>query len=144
MLTRKERGRRLCDQKANSVADIAAALKLTTMRKLSQQEIAVERKARRLRAAEREKAKEEGRLAKDAEEVDEGELKMWEPIMNARVKWTDILDAEFAESWPETVVHDQWVTGRMGRPLPAPRYTYVQVSEPAPVPAEGEAPPQSS
>lgn len=130
-ITRKERGRRLCNQKANSVADMAAALKLTTMRKLSEEELAVERKAWKARKTQ----KGQTTSASGKEE----ELKMWEPIMNATVKWSDILDAEFAESWPETVVHDQWITGRIGRAPAAPRYNYIQVREPAVLPADAKA-----
>lgn len=61
-LSQKARGRKLCDQKANSVADMAAALK-----------------------------------GKQAE-----------------VKWSDLLDAEFAESWPEGVVHSRLERVRNG------------------------------
>jgi hypothetical protein len=35
--------------------------------------------------------------------------------VKATVRWTDIFDAEFAESWPETVVHDKWATTRNQR-----------------------------
>lgn len=41
-----------------------------------------------------------------------------EVLVTATVRWRDILDAEFAESWPETVVHDTWVVGRNNRSLP--------------------------
>jgi hypothetical protein len=125
-ITRKARGRKLQDQKANSVADMAAALRSTTMRKLSQEEIAVERRARK------EKTKEKKARAKEAGiqyvSADEEPLQEFEPIVNATVKWTDILDAEFAESWPATVVHDRWETGRYGRKkVPKIRYELAEV-----------------
>jgi hypothetical protein len=41
-----------------------------------------------------------------------------EALVTATVRWKDILDAEFAESWPETVVHDTWIVGRNNRNLP--------------------------
>ena len=47
----------------------------------------------------------------------EAEVKK-EVLITATVKWNDLLDAEFAESWPETVVHDTWVVGRNNRELP--------------------------
>jgi hypothetical protein len=62
VLSRKERGRKLCDQKANSVADLSAALKLVTT----------------------------------------GEA---ESLGDVLIQWNDVLDAEFAESWPTGVVH---------------------------------------
>jgi hypothetical protein len=64
-LTRKARGRRLCDQKANSVADMAAVL------------MGLEKE--KLEVAER---------------------------LRVEVRWSDLLDAEFAETWSENVVHD--------------------------------------
>jgi hypothetical protein len=77
----RERGRKLCDQKANSVADMAAALKNVTARG----------------------------VVKGEEKI------MVEPVVTAKISWADILDAEFAESWPETVVHDKWEPTRNNR-----------------------------
>jgi hypothetical protein len=85
-LSRPERGRKLCDQKANSVADMAAALKNVTMREVA------------------EKSKGDGVVEK-----------VLEPVVTAKISWMDILDAEYAESWPETVVHDKWETMRNNR-----------------------------
>ena len=75
VLTRKERGRRLCDQKANSVADIAAVLGLPLP----------------------------GGNAVEAAEGAETKTAAPSQIV---VKWSDILDAEFAPTWPDGVVHD--------------------------------------
>lgn len=67
-LNRKVRQRKLCDQKANSVADMAAVLE------------------------------EVGELA-----VEKGALSQDQTI---EVRWANLLDAEFAESWSSSVVHD--------------------------------------
>jgi Transcriptional regulation of mitochondrial recombination len=80
-LRRRERGRKICDQKANSVADMSAALKNVTAR----------------------------------ENVKGEEKAVVEPVVTAKISWADILDAEFAESWPETVVHGKWETTRNNR-----------------------------
>lgn len=103
-LTRIERGRRLCDQKANSVADIAAALSAVTLkREVREVEVEVEREV-------------EG--GKKVVEKELREMKVLEPLVNATVQWNDILDAEFAAHWPKTVVHDQWVTTFNNRRAP--------------------------
>lgn len=80
-LSRKLRGRKLCDQRANSIADIAA-----TLGKVSKVEKSVGDKAE-----------------KEIEEI------------STTVRWSDILDAEYAASWPESVVHDNWETTRNNR-----------------------------
>ncbi|KFY06822.1 hypothetical protein V492_07713 [Pseudogymnoascus sp. VKM F-4246] len=80
-LSRKLRGRKLCDQRANSIADISA-----TLGKVSKVEKSVGDKAE-----------------KEIEEI------------STTVRWSDILDAEYAASWPETVVHDNWETTRNNR-----------------------------
>lgn len=49
---------------------------------------------------------------------EEGMVKETRPLVRATVRWRDILDAEFAESWPESVVHDTWVVGRNNRRVP--------------------------
>lgn len=39
------------------------------------------------------------------------------PEIVATVRWSDLLDAEFAEKWPKAVVHDLWETTRDNRGL---------------------------
>lgn len=84
-----ERGRKLCDQKANSVADMAAALAATTVRRLGTKVV--------------EKVQAEGKEKKPVKKE-----KVVEHLAKATILWKDVLDAEFAERWPETVVHDKW------------------------------------
>jgi hypothetical protein len=79
IITRKERGRKLCDQKANSVADIAAVLgKIGTP---EGEEIGL----------------------KGLEVEGDGSA----AAAQVEVKWSDLLDAQFAESWSENVIHDK-------------------------------------
>ena len=93
----KSRGRTLMNQKANSVADIAAVLK--------QQEIPPD--------WEKEERK-EMMLRKDGRPLAKrgpGSKKFREPnvtgsVEGVRIRWANILDAEFAETWPEGVLHD--------------------------------------
>ncbi|OBT63569.1 hypothetical protein VE03_07006 [Pseudogymnoascus sp. 23342-1-I1] len=80
-LSRKLRGRKLCDQRANSIADISA-----TLGKVSLVEKSVKDKTE-----------------KEVEEI------------TTTVRWSDILDAEYAASWPQSVVHDNWETTRNNR-----------------------------
>jgi hypothetical protein len=78
-ISRKDRGRKLCDQKANSVADIAAVLgKIGTP-----------------------EGEEIGLKGFEAE----GEAAAEAPYVE--VKWSDLIDAQFAETWSQNVVHDK-------------------------------------
>ena len=90
LLSKKERGRKLCDQKANSVADLAAALDI---------------------------------VKREAE------------IGEVVVSWTDIMDAEFAESWPENVSH--WHLERIAREKSAPEKA--SIATPTQTPTEANA-----
>lgn len=98
-LTRKERGRKLCNQRANTVADMAAAL------------------GKVLPAVET--TKKEGEVVvggRGSKQKESNALPL--PQIMATVKWADILDAEFAEAWPKAVVHDTWETLRNNRKMP--------------------------
>jgi hypothetical protein len=136
-LTRIERGRRLCDQKANSVADMAAALAAVTLRReVKEVEVEVERVG------------EGGKI--EVERVVKKQ-RVVEPLVRATVQWRDLLDAEFAERWPKTVVHDHWVTTFNNRKLPIMRTELREVEvvkeeagavnevEPVPEPVRNEA-----
>ena len=72
-LTRKERGRRLMDQKANSVADMAVVL---------------------------------GALGGGGEAGGEKDVEKEGKDVVVEVRWKDLLDAEYAQTWPATVIHD--------------------------------------
>ena len=82
-LGRRERGRKLMDQKANSVADMAAVLGVL--------------------GAEGEGGEGKGKRA-------EGEVKQVENVV-VEIRWKDLLDAEFARTWTDNVIHDSLENG---------------------------------
>ena len=105
MLSRKARGRKLMDQKANSVADIAHVLGSIGTAKGDGVGLAVEGK-------------------KGVWEEEEGVDKLgksivrrkWVPNPEAEkvvveVRWRDLLDAEYAETWKGNVIHDMLERG---------------------------------
>jgi hypothetical protein len=78
-ISRKERGRKICDQKANSVADIATVLgKIGTP----------EGEAIGLKGFD-------------------GEREVAAELPKVEVKWADLIDAHFAGTWSENVIHDK-------------------------------------
>jgi hypothetical protein len=78
-ISKKVRGRKICDQKANSVADIASVLGHLEVQEVS----------------------EEGK------KVGIG-LKGEGTGEKVEVLWNDLNDAEFAETWSENVEHGVW------------------------------------
>ena len=92
------------NQKANSIADMAAVLLLQS-KPLTKEE--VERKRRMMRMDGRPLAK-RGRGSKPRV-ADEASIEVdgrTGSVQGVRIKWADILDAEFAETWPEEVLHE--------------------------------------
>ena len=83
------------DQKANSVADIAAVLLQQDREPTEEEKQKAERKKRNVR-----------RLMKKGKKAGELETEEWRGTDGVMVRWANILDAEFAETWPEKVVHD--------------------------------------
>ncbi|KAI5793661.1 transcriptional regulation of mitochondrial recombination-domain-containing protein [Pyronema domesticum] len=134
--TRKERKWMIMDQKANSVADLAASLRIAieTENKKAEEE-------RRLHKIKYEKTI--ARLAAKAEaegttfvarplELEEGEVVHEGDIT---VRWRNMNDKEHAEEWPHVVSHAE--QGRADRPYVAPRVRpaeeaelVIEVSEP--------------
>lgn len=159
-MSKKQRGRKLRDQKANTVADLAAVL--GRQEELAQEwegEVQVkneEHKSRRARLDEvlkekkqlrgelaklaegtkeevkvaryRELKREKMRLMRDITAAEQGVVKPkapWEkktkqkPMISmdgVKIEWADLLDAEFAKTWPESVVHDVFAhAGNRGR-----------------------------
>ena len=102
MLSRKGRGRKIMDQKANSVADIAHVLGSIGTAKGDGVGLAVG-----------------GKKGKGVWEEEEGTGKLGQSIVRRKwvpnpdaagmvveVRWRDLLDAEFAETWKGNVIHD--------------------------------------
>jgi len=86
------------NQKANSVADMAAVLLLQS-KKPNEEEL---RKAeRKVRTDGRPLAKRGlGRQANAEVYTARGSVE------GVRIRWANVLDAEYAETWPEQVIHD--------------------------------------
>ena len=98
LLPKKKRGKVLMNQKANSVADMAAVL-LQQARAPTEEELA---KAKR-------KVRSDGRpLAKRGlgSQLSAEATSFQGSVEGVRIRWANILDAEFAETWPKAVIHD--------------------------------------
>lgn len=95
----KKRGKVLMDQKANTVADLAAVLLQQERGPTAEQ---IERSERRIKLVQRMK-RQKGANKVKKKPVPAAELGGTEGVM---VRWANILDAEFAETWPVAVVHD--------------------------------------
>jgi len=98
LLQKKARGKVLMNQKANSIADMAAVL-LQQAKPPTEEELA---------AAER-KVRTDGRpLAKRGigRQATADALRIKGSVEGVRIRWSNILDAEYAETWPKEVVHD--------------------------------------
>ena len=97
---KKKRGKVLMNQKANSIADLAAVL---WQQEQGPSERRIEQAERRIRRAESlKRVKGESNVKENP--VDVG--KELQGVEGVSVRWADLLDAEFAETWPEAVVHD--------------------------------------
>ena len=98
-ISKKQRNRKICDQKANSVADMAAVLARLDKNKVAE-------------------AKEIG-LRRTSEPT---------PV---EVSWSDMLDAEFAETWSDNVVHDQLEVMPNNRHAVTPKWVLQEQEEEA-------------
>ncbi|KAI9733459.1 MAG: hypothetical protein M1818_007207 [Claussenomyces sp. TS43310] len=110
-LSRKARGRKLRDQRANSVADMAAALASVTVRGPEGKD--GQGRSTEVAAAAPAPAGSDS-VSSEAKKEDAPDA-VAAPVV---VRWADILDAEYAESWPANVVHDRWETTRNNRKAP--------------------------
>ena len=112
-MSTKERGRVLMDQKANSVADLAAVL-------LEQEsgpgQERVERSERkRARVEQLKKRKGEAKVKKAP--IDVGK-EFGAGAEGVRVFWANLLDAEFAKTWPKGVEHGDLKVSRYTAAFP--------------------------
>ncbi|KAI9802723.1 MAG: hypothetical protein M1825_002745 [Sarcosagium campestre] len=116
LLGRKQRAKQLMDQKANSIADLAAVLKR------QQDDAAVNEAIQR----EEEKKRGENPVQEDIKPPTRPPKlrRGGKPILprfnittieGVEIRWTNILDAEFAESWPQPVVHHAGNLDKRGR-----------------------------
>jgi hypothetical protein len=98
LLPKKQRGKKLMDQKANSVADIAAVL-LQHAEPPTEEEVARAKRMVHRPNVPRAKRGHGSQIWADATE--------WKGnVEGVRISWQNLLDAEFAANWPKEVVHD--------------------------------------
>ena len=99
-LPKKKKGKVLMDQKANSVADLAAVLKIQEKGPGRER---MERFKRAKKAFDRLKSSRAKKVEGKTGPMDVGkELK---GVSGVEVFWNDVSDAEFAPTWPQEVVH---------------------------------------
>ena len=98
------------DQKANSIADMAAVLKLQKRGRSEEHDKRVEQRIRRVNLLKSRGKKKY--LRKDPQPPQEA------TVEGVTIRWTNLLDAEYAESWPEEVVHDSLATHRYTAAFP--------------------------
>ena len=111
LLGTKKRGKVLMNQKANSVADMAAVLQQQERQPTPEQ---LERAERRVRKDGRPPAKRGLGKQLSAEAYSMG------TVEGVRIRWANLLDAEFAETWPAAVVHDMLGKSRYTAAYPPP------------------------
>ena len=113
LIPKKKRGKVLMDQKANSVADLAAVLQLQEKGPSEGRILNAERRRRRVETLKRQKG--EGKVQKGPIDV----ASEMGGITGVKVRWADILDAEYAETWPEAVIHGGLESNRYTAAFPA-------------------------
>lgn len=99
LLPKKRRGKVLMDQKANSVADLAAVLQLQEIGPSEERIVNAERRRRRVETLKKQKG--EDQVKKAPVDV-ASEMRGVEGVT---VRWANGLDSGFAETWPEAVRH---------------------------------------
>ena len=118
----KERGAVLMDQKANSVADLAAVLLQDEKGPSEERARHKERSKRYWDLVNRQKVKAgKPRVRKHVN------LSLGPTVNQVRIRWADLMDAEYAEAWPQSVVHHSLERSRYTAAFPA--YEMVDMEE---------------
>lgn len=113
LLPKKRRGKVLMDQKANSVADLAAVLQLQEIGPSEERITSAERRRRRVETLKKQKGEDKVRKAPVDVASEMG------GVEGVKIRWANILDVEFAETWPEGVVHGGLEKSRYTAAFPA-------------------------
>ena len=124
LLPKKKRGIKLMDQKANSIADMAAVLGLHA-RPPKEEEI--ERTKALVNLTDRPRAKRGLRS-----HATSNALEFQGKLDGVSIWWSDLLDAEYAETWPTQVRHGPLLSVRgkpVWPPLQSMAYNEVKVEE---------------
>ena len=112
-MSKKDRGKVLMDQKANSVADLAAVLLLQESGPSEQRIVNAERRRRRVETLKKQKGEENVKKAPIDVASEMGGTE------GVKVRWADMLDMEFAEAWPDKVLHGGLEKNRYTAAFPA-------------------------
>lgn len=112
LMTRKKRAKVLMDQKANSVADLAAVLFQQEKGPSRKRQEQAERRVDRVEQLKEQKG--EGRVRKAPVDV----ASEMTGVDGVTVRWANLADAEFAETWPEGVVHQNLERSRYTAAFP--------------------------
>ena len=112
-MSKKKRGKVLMDQKANSVADLAAVLKLQDVGPSEGRILNAARRRQKVELLKRQKG--EDNVKKAPVDV-ASEMRGTEGV---KVRWADMRDLEFAEEWPMAVVHGGLEKSRYTAAFPA-------------------------
>lgn len=113
LLPKKRRGKVLMNQKANSVADLAAVLHLQELGPSEERIVNAERRRRRVETLRKQKG--EDKVKKAPIDV----AREMGGVEGVRIRWANQLDAEFAETWPEVVDHGWLEKSRYTAAFPA-------------------------
>ncbi len=99
LLNKKKKGRVLMNQKANSIADMAAVLKQQAEEAEVVAAIAAKAAKGDMTVEQTEQEQERRPRQKPSQIGPEG-------VKGVSIAWRDVYDATYAESWPQEVVHD--------------------------------------
>ena len=113
LIPKKKRGKVLMDQKANSIADLAAVLQLQESGPPEERIVNADRRRRRVETLKRQKGEENVRKAPIDVAYELG------GIEGVKIRWANILDSEYAEAWPKGVVHGGLEKSRYTAAFPA-------------------------
>lgn len=124
LMTTKERGKVLMDQKANSVADLAAVLFQDKAGPTEESAKHKERSKRFWDRVNRQKVEAGKPPTKKHPQLSLG------PVINeVRIRWANTLDAEYAKEWPKTVLHDELERHRYTAAFPAYKMLDLEAAE---------------
>ena len=113
LLPKKSRGKVLMDQKANSVADLAAVLLLQEKGPSQERIASAERRRRRVETLKKQKGGDKVKKAPIDVLAEMG------GVEGVRVRWANLEDSEFAAIWPKGVDHGVLQQSRYTAAFPA-------------------------
>lgn len=113
LIPKRRRGKVLMDQKANSVADLAAVLQLQEEGPSKARIENAKRRRDRVEILKRQKGEDNVKKAPlDVEKEMSG-------VEGVEVRWANMLDAEYAKAWPKGVFHGGLEKSRYTAAFPA-------------------------